>query len=419
MAYEFGLEDLPTRQTQAQAVHSQNQNQYEFGLSDIPQVQSAPTNKFSLDYLKQQFDPHSLMNFPNPMNAPQLSEDQQRNKISELIGNATGAGAAGLGGMKLIGGASKNILNYFRPKAYVNALLESMSQGSKSISENSRSIANDVKNSFQKQNETYKELRDPVYDKYGNMTLYPKVNWDKGLRWKFPEQAKPYRDVPALDLSHASDESKNLYELFKRKPTLKYSHELQSSLGNDIGEIRNEPDSLGKSGRFKKVSDSRNLLKMEVDKFLRNIDPSAADSISQASDHYLENVVPFKASNRIKDIAKGSKDANLKGLHNAFATPNENLSAVIKNLPKETNNKILFGKMGGTKNLSPTQVINKLHDLRGGEYSDYFTPELENHLNEISSKITKAKLAKSAALVGAGTAIGALGLNKIKNAFLD
>jgi hypothetical protein len=216
--------------------------------------------------------------------------------------------------------------------------------------------------------------------------------------------------------------TREVYDKFMKKPTLKNADELQKQLGDDYGYYEN----LNKEGklepalkpRLKQLSDLRNALKDEMQAGLNRKNPAYGEEIDKFNKKYRENVVPYGQEDFTKNIVNEGKKVRAERAENPslpfnvtsgeaasyFANPTREALKVSGDIGEAGRNKILYNLLADetkpeAKGLA--QAILQAKQSKG--YSRYISPEMTDLAEQLLKRTKWRKRAGvGAGLVGAG-----------------
>jgi hypothetical protein len=98
------------------------------------------------------------------------------NPDNRAVGAAEGAGLSGLGDMvPLMAQGLAKASQVVRPASYAQQIINGLS-GGKSLEDNAKSLASDIKNAFEQRSGEASALYNPIFSNLGNSSLYDGVN---------------------------------------------------------------------------------------------------------------------------------------------------------------------------------------------------------------------------------------------------
>lgn len=310
----------------------------------------------------------------------------------------------------------QNILSNFNPSAHAKELENYLSGGANNITNNSRHLANDIRNAHKMREQESGAYFDYALNKAGHEPLYKTYPF---ILNKLDESEKTLNMIKDLGVG-------DLFNVFKNKPTLQNAHALQSELGYMEREIQNRAIKTGTEKlELSKIKAARNSLKDDINRFFERRDISNNQPIGhlykKGSELYQEHVTPYLSNNKLLEIVRnGSTD--IKNLHSVFDTPTNkitkegiekigSINKIMQDLPENAKQRIIFDAIGGNK-LTPESLLKKLEEIKSSGFESYFTPEVEESMNALNKKLKNSKNFK----IGSGIAVALTGAKTAKNA---
>jgi hypothetical protein len=312
----------------------------------------------------------------------------------------------------------------FNPARQAKELEHYLSNGTNNITENSRKLATDIRNAY-----TGREAESGIHFDYalkqaGHEPIYGTPHRDI-FPGKVPEYAREQNTINKIKDLNVGD----IFDIFKSNPTFDNAHKLQSELGFIERDLKGNPLKTQEDRiQLKKVIEARTQLKDDISNFLEKRDLTNNHQVSKSykkgSELYEANVSPYLSNKKLLDIVRKGKTV-VKDLHTIFDTPSNtitkeglekigSINKIMKDLPEESRNRILFDAIGGNK-LSPEALMKKLDEIKSKGFESYFTPEIEESIHKLGKKLNNRKNLKRSA--GIASTIGGAGL--IANALHD
>jgi hypothetical protein len=290
----------------------------------------------------------------------------------------------------------------------VNGLKASVGKSKTPLEDMGKSIAQDVKNAYDKETNIVNGLYEPVLNKFGKQSLYQ--GGEETLGSKYLSIAS--KKYPIDDLADTHDE-------FLKSPTFQNGHNLQKDLGEESRRLErmNEKSTLNTQdyNLLQYIKKTRSALKSDMDNFLRKRDVDSANLYEVASDYFRENVRPFRSIPIIKEIAKGNQ-TNPKNITTIFRNPNEaedsDLTAVMGKMGPEFKNKVLFSSIGKDlgQGSSPEKLIKSFLSLDKKGLGSYATPEFQEQISGLATQMAKeGRLKKIGGFIGGAALAHGLG----------
>jgi len=226
-----------------------------------------------------------------------------------------------------------------------------------------------------------------------------------------------------LDIDKGSSLS-TAVENFKRNPSFKAAHELQSELGKEgaskIKSLDSGDASLGRS-----LMSARKDLISDIEKtFEKNKDIDLLNRYKAATNHWYEKVRPYLENNTIKNIVtkKGIQEINPTNLDTLLSKADESVEHVLSELPQEYKNLIIAKKLSPAieesglygRQVDPTKLVKKFNSLKNTPYKKFMTPEHSNAITDLEKSLRFSDkyglMAKNATKKGAVGALSGLGI---------
>jgi hypothetical protein len=200
-----------------------------------------------------------------------------------------------------------------------------------------------------------------------------------------------YPNLPQNITDNYTDTLKDMHNTFINDPTFSNAHQLQSELGAVSRQLdsKSAPPTIGTLNAQNSLNNARGALKTDMDNFLSAQSPELAQQYKNASDSYLQNVVPYKTNPKIYKMATGDiTNVKPNALSNIFASPDEDMEKVLGDLPNGTIDKILYTKLGQTvPNKSAQGLLNSYQNLQQQGLGSHVSPELASQVGELENRI--------------------------------
>jgi hypothetical protein len=322
------------------------------------------------------------------------------------LAGAIEGGVTSLGADALLNGVVGKTINAikkpFSASSKAEQLLSDLGEG-KSVEENSKAVAQKIRSAYEKAKAEGQQLYKKVFDLAGN----EKINENLG-----PFNSK----YETLDKDIFKDYDRKLTKLhndYVENPNLQNAHELQSQLGSAIRKLdkTDAKGSLTQADRnimqgYKEAKDS---IQNDINNYLANKNPILAEKYNDASNNWLENVVPYISNPKISQIAKG-RTTNPGILKTIFKNPEPNIQKIVSDIGESGNKNILYDTLGKIPNLTPESLINGVNKLDANGLESYMTPNIQNQINELQKTIkNRENVSKVLGALGLGAAGAGLG----------
>lgn len=382
--------------------------------------------------------------------------------------------------------------NYLRPDKDAAAFLKTLGSGTKE--ENVQALAKDIDAAYQTKLQDALSHKTPVYEQEGKSNIYntpvnalPEGNLDKVAHYISPGDTATPQQLDALgkeianyrksgdfedfthnvsdifnadmnetqigNLEHAlsiptkadstfmglvdknpgvlSRDTQEMYEAFKKKPTLNSADELQQAIRGDMGSYERSPlqPKLNRqeSDELKQLQSMRNALKDEMQGHLQRVNPELAESNATFNQKYSQNVIPYQEEAATKSIVnepKYIKDQRAENpslpynvtssqMKTAFAEPGRQAQQIAGDIGEAGRNKILYNLLADETNPEAKGLANAILQAKQSKgYSQYITPEIEN----LAQQLLKRTKWRNRANYGAAGLAGAAGIAGIEEA---
>lgn len=347
-----------------------------------------------------------------------------------LVGLGLGAAGGAAGELASKGyNSTKNALQNsqfikkFNPAAHAKELEHHLSGGANNITENSRQLANDIRNAHKMREEEAQIFYNHALKNAGHESIY-----GVGPKDIIPSRAPGYAKQQSLNDKIKDLNVGDTFDAFKSNPSFDNAHKLQSQLGFMERDLKSN---LVKPPDYRiqlnKIESARNELKENINQFLEKRDLSTNNPIGhhyqKGNELFHTNVAPYLSHNKLIDIVKGGQTA-VKDLHKVFDSPSNtitkegiekigSINKIMHDLPENSKMRILFDAIGGNK-LSPEALLKKLDEIKRKGFESYFTPEIEESINALGQKLKNRKRLK----IGLGVT-GAYGGAKAANSVIN
>jgi hypothetical protein len=389
-----------------------------------------------------------------------LATDQNR-----AANAAQGAGiSAGLSALPYGAGKIAQGAQYFMPQKYATNIINTLGNG-QTLSDATKSVLADVKNSYETQVENAKNAYDPIFSAVSNRSIYAPVKRTltgtpdvaptnistvnrsySPINYPLPNNAGKdptifgtvipnaeeqlgknlssstissgiqnpasfldgaYPNLPKNITDNYTSGLKDLHDNFINNPTFQNAHKLQSELGSVSSQLQSgvSAPTISTINTAQSLMGARTALKSDINSFLMKQNPDLAQQYQNASENFQQNVVPYRTNPKIYSIATGDT-TNVKpnSLANIFAAPDADLHKVISDLPSGSVDKILYTKLGQTvPNKSAQGLLNSYQNLQQQGLGDYVSPQLSAQLGDLENRI-KARTALQMGTAGLAAA---------------
>lgn len=289
--------------------------------------------------------------------------------------------------------AAAGIAKYASPQRLTDSIMGYI-KGGRSVEGNAKSLASDIKNSFEKRRGEASDIYNPLFDSVGDSSIYGDIVKSPQL---YNNLDKSISDGYLPDI-------KKLHNEFIKNPTLQNAHDLQSQLGFEVRRLERQPvRSIADTRDMQNWRSARDSLQKDTDSFLNSQDKTGdlSKMYNDATEHYRNNVVPYLSNSGIAKIARGQV-TNPKNITTLFKSPSEDVAKVVEDLGDEGRKKILYAELGKKIKMTPEGLTSEISKLEPKGLSSYITPTLQNQLDKMPARIAT----KTALQRGAGLAAG-------------
>lgn len=358
------------------------------------------------------------------------------NPNNSLSGALRGAGtSAAIDSLLGVAGKIPQIATYFQPQQHLDNILQNLS-GGQTLADVSKSIPAAIKSAYTRQKNAAGKLYDSVFDNIPNSAIYNKIaepsqpyksisdsqgfildpygakipfSEEQESKLPFPWQGQ-YGDLINNKLFSVPSSLRRLHNNFNDNPTLSNAKDLSSQLGTFIGKIQNSraPLDVNNLDALISLRTARDALQNDVKSFLQKNYPEVAPKYEEASNYFLDNVVPYRSNYNIYSMASGKK-TNIKpnNLANYFSVPDENVSKVLEDLPQSTINNILYTKLGQRSPASsPDRFLNHFASLDQQGLGSYVSDDLNKMVNGLRNRLWAKNALQTATSAALGGKIG-------------
>lgn len=287
---------------------------------------------------------------------------------------------------------------YFRPKQYVQEILNSLG-GGKSIPENASSLGNLIKNSYQQQKDKTDAIYNNIRDSVGSGSIY-----DSGIE-------SQYKNLPANILKFIKKDP-DLSELHKdllSNGNFDLAHKYQSQMGFDIRSLQKQKnanflDSTGQD-KLKSLLKARTALQSDIAQFLNNKDPNLSNQYQTANNLFAKNVMPYRMLPGISNVIR-STNPKIYGnkIESIFSNPNtqEEQSKIMNDLGEDGKNQMLYSILGKSKFNTPEKIVKKSKELEEKGFSNNFPTNYQDRIDTLKNRINLRDWVQRGAGAGLG-----------------
>jgi hypothetical protein len=302
-------------------------------------------------------------------------------------------GEAAPAGMGLLKGA----VGYVKPQNYASKLMDFISDGN-SPQENAKLLASKIQQVAQNKREASSDLYDSVFRSSGDSSLYHGVD-SNPLQNPNSEVSKLSPQV--LDAIQGSDKSNGLFQDFLNNPTVRNAHNAQAQLGADIRRFTGKNLGMADYFNLDRLSQAQEAIQNDMHSYFNNANPEVGAQYQAATQHYLNEYLPYKENRQISSIVKG-KNANPDNITNIFSSPESGTAKVVEDLGPQAKNQILFDALKKSAN-TPDQLLAAFDNLKNKGLDNYITPEVNQMFESLRSRVGMRNFAQR----GAGALFGA------------
>lgn len=379
-------------------------------------------------------------------------------------GVALGAAATGIPGAATFGWSK--LSNAISPGQLMNGFLGKLGGGA-SLTNNAKSLAQDIQNAYQKQQVNASALYNPIFSNYSNSNIFNAVNQapsrvaannftslddaidfvnDKNnLDLETPQDLKDFmknqyqysfknnadllgyfNSAPGMrntgsyaNLARSITENytpdlNDMHQAFLQNPTLQNAHNLQSQLGASVRDFQGmaAKGNLTTADRINMQNYQRaqNAVLSDTNDFLEAQQPGLGAQYTAANANYAQNVAPYKSNPAISKIATGDVDYP-KNINTIFAKPTAAIQKIVQDLGPSANDKILYNQLGTPQNsATPEKLQAAMMNLDKQGLSNYLTPDHLDFQTALNQKITNRNTAQHVAgMLGGAVAAHPLG----------
>jgi len=324
---------------------------------------------------------------------------------------------------------------YLQPQKYIQSMLNTMS-GGQSMQDATKSVLSAVKSAYQKQKEEAGDLYSTVNSSLPSSHIYENVTKPNPLMSTDPQAgysgyfmpqssnldiktglSGEYPNLPDSIFNSYSPDLKELHDQFMENPNFQNAHALQSELGSVSAQLsKGVPQNMSAAFDRNSLNTARGALKRDISNFIGNQSQDLLQKYNKASDFFQNNVVPYRSDPAIYSVASGDR-TNIAptALANLFKAKEPDVAKVVSDLPPGTVDKILYTQLGkNTPSQNPFAFLRAAGRMNEQGLGDYLTPELQQNIDSLQSRLKWRSAAQSIAgmLVGghAGAAHGGGGM---------
>jgi len=209
------------------------------------------------------------------------TEPEDRLKGAES-GFLTGGTGELLGG--LLGKALPKAAEFLYPQKYANKL------------------AGDINKGYRSAQKEANELYSPITEKLGKEEIENSYNY--GHPTASYTRKSEYKKLPEKTFDEYPPNLEKLHNKFLDEPNLKNAHDLQSEMGSTAADYIRKNEPLDK---IQNLKNAHNVLKNDINEFLKTKHPEEYKQYQNASQFYKENVIPY-TNEKIHKIATSNKE---------------------------------------------------------------------------------------------------------------
>ena len=271
--------------------------------------------------------------------------------------------------------------------------------GNKTLLENAKALGEKIKVASKEQEALGSKMFEDRLGPYKNVEIYrkpktvheiheAKFNPDtSGKEFSIPEKIRNFEISGEPDVADALD-------AFKDNATIDNAHRLQSQLGYAERSLSKTIDSHGKE-KFNKIAKFKKYVQGELDRKIKDIDPSGAlsKSLDETSEFWAKNIVPYKNNPKLSQIAKGKITnpleiaADIPGI-----LKSEGLEAVAGHIGEDFGKHVIYHHLAKQGNLDAGKIINILSNLESKGLDVYKSQRMGRLLQGLETTHNQSKI---------------------------
>lgn len=230
------------------------------------------------------------------------------------------------------------------------------------------------------------------------------------------KSASSFLDLVEKNPKLIQGKTQELFDIFKRRQTLKNADKLQSQIGKQMGKYSERAEksglSTGEDLELQQLKEMRDSLKTDMQGHLERVNPKLAEENKIYSDKFRDNVIPYKEEVATKSIAnepKHIKDMRAENpslpynvtssqMMQAFAEPSRAALQITGDIGEAGRNKILYNLLADDTKPEAKGLANAILQAKQSKgYSQYVTPEMEDFALQLLKRV---KMRDRASLIG-------------------
>ena len=265
----------------------------------------------------------------------------------------------------------------------------------------------------------FEKFKDEAQDIFGSKELSENQSYDLEEMMHVPVNR---------DLNYLSDKNQGLFDKygtgleelhdkFVKNKSFGAAHELESALGKERASLqdRKKRGTIDTNGdnKLKALDTLYKSLRSDMETLVQDMPEHVQENWRQFKQKYRENYKPYESTTALRKIAKGeTKGTKPETVTKIFAHPTAPVQKILKDLPQEGRNYIVYNELAHIKPTNAEAVINALNDMeQSGGFGRYITPEMK-----AAKKVMEKKLRNKNALTGVGSLGIIPGFKAAKNA---
>lgn len=207
---------------------------------------------------------------------------------------------------------------------------------------------------------------------------------------------------------------KRIHDKFNNEPNFENADKLQSQINTRIRELYDLSKIKKLDTEGGRILQELKGLKIDLDKdmddFMDSQHPDLKREYKTFKYKYKKNVSPYYSNTKLTKISKGDTTGiRSSTIRNIFSSPNKFIEKILKDLPKETKDNILYNELHMLNMKNPYKLIKKLDELEQSKgYSKYITPEIRKIKEELKRKIIARNIALATGAGISGYAAGSM-----------
>jgi len=255
--------------------------------------------------------------------------------------------------------------------------------GGKTMQQQAKEIAGDIKNSFE-------DVTSRVNERYSEIWNHPNI---QGEKFEFPHFKQDYKASP-VDYTQGTD-LYNSYQVMRKDPSLENMHNFKQELGGEIGWLNKQGKRLLPEDR-KLLDNYRKQYKAistDIDNAISKAAPELKGKYAEAGQYWLQEKYPYYLHKDLLKMGKGQlENPKFSTIKSIFKSPSPEMQKVANDLGEEGKTKIAHIGMGNiSRKNTAKNIISAQERLETNAMEGYLPQQHHQEIERVRGQVESEK----------------------------